>query len=165
VFLIQLCYYFIPLFLIFSGIAFSIGGAYLYDLERGDEFIAMIVIGVVFITVGALLLIVAMVLYPMALANYVKGEERFGEAFRLFDITSKIFRVFGDYFLAYVIVFCVVFFISFLTILPIIGLLFSLLHLVLVFYLYYLVWFGLVGQACSGAFSDDAGFAPAVPER
>ena len=165
VFFIKFCYSFIPLFLSFSGIGLTALGLYLYHLKRGDEFIVIAVVGMVFFLIGFILGFIVMVIYPMALANYAKGGERFGEAFRLLDIFSKVFRVFGDYVIAFLIMFCVVFVIFFLVMLPLIGVLFSLVHLVAVFYLYYLVWFGLVGRACSGAFHDDFGVAPVVPGK
>lgn len=165
VFLIQLCYYFIPLFLVLSGGTLTIGGICLYYSEGGEEFIAMTVIGVILLFVGFFLGFVAMMLYPMALANYAKGGERFGEAFRLFDIISKIFRVLGDYVIAYITIFAVCFVIFVLCSFPFIGLLFAILNIFIIFYIYSLVWAGLIGRACSEAFKDDAGFTPAVPER
>lgn len=165
VFFIQLCYYFIPLFLILFGVGLAVGGWYFYDLKNGDEFIVVAFMGIFFFLIGLILAFIAIALYPMALANYAKSGERFGEAFRLFDIISKIFMVFGDYVIAYLIMFCVVFFISLLTILPFIGLLFSIANLFLIFYLYYLVWFGLIGRACSKAFIGDVGSVPVVPGK
>jgi hypothetical protein len=165
VFFIQFCYYLIPMFFIVFGIGLAGGGYYFYEQSNRDELIAVVLMGVFIFLIGLLLAFVAVLLYPMALANYAKGGERFGEAFRLFDIVSKIFSVLGDYLVAYLIMFCVVFFISLLTMLPFIGLIFSIANLFLVFYLYYLVWFGLVGRACSKAFAEYPGAVPVAAGR
>lgn len=165
VFLIQFCYSFIPLFLLLSGGIMTASGIGLYIADKGEEFIGLAFIGVVFLFIGSILGLITMLLYPMAIANYAKGGERFGEAFRLFDITSKVFRVFGDYVVAYIIIFAVLMAVYMLCIIPFIGLIAALAHVAMVFYLYSLVWVGLIGQACSGAFADDGEFVVAAPER
>ncbi len=165
VFLIQLCYYFIPLFLVLTGGIMTVGGIGLYLSDKGEEFIGMAFIGALFLFVGSILGLITMLLYPMALANYARGGERFGEAFRLFDITSKVFRVLGDYVVAFVIIFATCMAIYVLCAIPFFGLLVALIHVFMIFYFYSLVWVGLIGQACSQAFSDDDEFMVAVPER
>lgn len=103
---------------------------------------------------GIFLFFVAMILYPMALVNYIKNDERFGAALRIHEIIPKIFKVMGDYLIAIILMFSLYFFILLFSFIPFIGIIFSLIQLVLHFYIFYLLWVGLFGTACVGAYDD-----------
>lgn len=152
VFLIGFCYYFIPMFLTFVGVVTSIVGVYYIDEYSSGG--GLLLGGVFSILVGLFLLLAAMVLYPMALVNYIKNGERFGAALRLREIISNIFKVMGEYAVAIILMCSIYFVIIFFSFIPFIGILFSILQLVLHFYIFYLLWVGLFGMACSGAYSD-----------
>jgi hypothetical protein len=152
VFLISFCYYIIPTILIFTGVITAIVGAYYVDEYSGG--VGILVGGVFIILLGIFLFFVAMLLYPMALANYIKNDERFGAALRIHEIVPKIFKVMGDYLIAIILMFSLYFFILLFSFIPFIGIIFSLIQLVLHFYIFYLLWVGLFGTACVGAYDD-----------
>ena len=157
VFVVALCYFFIPLLFLFSAIALLGVSLFLYDEGKSVEH--LIIIGVFLILVGGLLYLVALVLTPMALALFARGNESFGEAFRLGEIVSRIRSVLGDFFLSILIMIAMVFIVTICSMIPLLGFLIS---IVSTFYLYYLVYFSLFGSVCSDAF-DEAGTMPKAP--
>jgi len=152
VFLIGFCYYFIPIVLTFVGIIAAIVGVDNIDeYSRGG---GLLLGGVFSILIGIFLLLAAMVLYPMALANYIKNGERFGAALRLQEIIPNIFKVMGEYVVAIILMCSIYFVIILFSFIPFVDILFSLLQLVLHFYIFYLLWVGLFGTACREAYID-----------
>jgi hypothetical protein len=156
VFLISFCYYIIPMVLVFTGVIAAIVGVYyVEEFSRGE---GILFGGVFIILLGIFLYFVATILYPMALVNYIKNDERFTAAFRIHEIIPKIFKVVGDYLIAIILMFSLYFFIVLFSFIPFIGIFFSLIQLLLHFYIFYLLWVGLFGTACAGAYDDQVGF-------
>ncbi len=148
IFVISLIYMLIPLILVGAGAGLLV---YLYYL-RGWQWLIHSgggMVGLALIIAGIVLYIVAVVMLPMALAVYAKNDERFGAAFRLWEIIPNIFRVFEDYLIAVVLIVCVFFAFIVLCIIPYLGILFA---VAFSFYLKYLLEYALFGSACSGAF-------------
>ncbi|MBN1882689.1 MAG: DUF4013 domain-containing protein [Deltaproteobacteria bacterium] len=147
VFVVVLCYFFIPMLLIFSAGALWIVSFFLY--EEGTAVEQLVVIGLFLFLLGGLLYLAALVLSPMALALFARNDENFGEAFRLGEIISRITSVMGDFALAILIVIAMVFIIMVCSMIPLLGFFVS---IVSTFYLSYLFYFGLFGSVCAGAF-------------
>jgi hypothetical protein len=157
IFLLRLVYFLIPLVLLGTGSVFLIGAFVLK--ERTGVFPEGILLpAAVLLGVGLILAIVAMVLFPMALAVYAKNNERFGAAFRIWDIVRNIVRALDDYAVAIVLMICVFFAYFVLSAIPYLGILIAIL---LTFYLKYLFYFALFGSACADAFEKTAA-APAT---
>ncbi|MBN2225350.1 MAG: DUF4013 domain-containing protein [Deltaproteobacteria bacterium] len=152
IFVLRFLYFLIPLAVMGSGAVFLVIAFVLKD-RTGYFPEGMILPGAVLIGVGLILAIVASVLFPMALATYAKSGERFGAAFRIWEIVPKIIQALDDYFIAIVLMICVFFAYFILSVIPYIGILFALL---LSFYLKYLFYYGLFGSACAGAFEESA---------
>ena len=158
IFVMRLIYFLIPLVFLGTGSVFLITVLVLKE-KTGVLQSGMILPGVVLVCVGVILAIVASVLFPMALAVYAKNNERFGAAFRLWEIGRNIIAALDDYFVAIVLLICVFFAYFVLSAIPYLGILFAVL---LAFYLKYLFYFALFGSACAGAFANDpAGLPPA----
>ncbi len=155
IFLIRLVYFVIPLVLMGTGGTFLIMGFVLKD--RGGSFPQGILVpSLVLIAVGLVLAVVAAVLLPMGLAVYAKNNERFGAAFRIWEIGPRIFRDLDDYLVAIVLMISVFFAFFVLCIIPYLGMLFA---VIFSFYLKYLFYYGLFGSACAPAFEGK------VPEK
>ncbi len=152
IFVIRLIYFLIPLALLGTGGTILVIGFIMKD-KSGYFPPGMLVPSIVLIAIGFVLAIVAAVLFPMALAIYAKNNERFGAAFRIWEIVSRIFRALDDYFIAIVLMVCVFFAFFVLCVIPYLGMLFA---LVLSFYLKYLFYYALFGSACAEAFEGDA---------
>jgi len=161
IFVIRFIYYLIPLIFLGTGSVFLIT-AFVLREKTGVLPSGMILPGVVLIGVGLILSVVAAVLFPMALAVYAKNNERFGAAFRLWEIGQNILAVLDDYFIAIVLLFCVFFAYFVLSAIPYLGILFAVL---LAFYLKYLFYYALFGSACAGAFADNAAGLPPAGAR
>jgi hypothetical protein len=158
IFVLRLLYFLIPLLLMGSGTAILIF-AFVFKDKSGYFPPGIVIPSVVLIGIGVLLAFLAAVLFPMALANYAKNNERFGAAFMIWEIVPSIIRVLDDYVIAFVLMVCVFFAFFVLCVIPYLGMLFA---LVLSFYLKYLYYYALFGSACSGAFEGEA--QPAAPE-
>ena len=91
IFLLRLVYFLIPLVFLGTGSVLLISAFVLK--ERSRLFPEGIILpAAVFIGVGAILAIVAAVLFPMALALYAKNDERFGAALRIWEVVHNIFQ-------------------------------------------------------------------------
>jgi len=157
VFVVALCYFFIPVLFLLSAMVLWGTSIFLYD--QGKDIEQLVVIGVFLFLVGGLFYLVALVLSPMALALFARGGEDFGEAFKLGEILSRIREVLGDFALAILVMFAMVIVVVVASMVPLLGFLIS---IVSTFYLYYLVYFALFGSVCAEAFTD-VETMPAVP--
>jgi hypothetical protein len=152
IFLLRLVYFLIPLVFLGTGSVFLISAFVLK--ERTGVFPEGIILpAAVFIGVGAMLAIVAAVLFPMALALYAKNDERFGAAFRIWEVVRNILKAFDEYAVAVVLMICVFFAYFVLSAIPYLGILIAVL---LTFYIKYLFYYALFGSACAGAFEKAA---------
>ena len=158
VFVVALCYFIIPVLFLLSAVA--LGGASIYLYEEGKSVEQLVVIGIFLFLVGGLLYLVALVLSPMAFALFARSNEDFGEAFRLGEIISRIKNVLGDFALAILIMFAMVFIVMIFSMIPFLGFFISIAS---TFYLYYLVYFGLFGSVCSDAFGEAETMPTAPP--
>lgn len=152
IFVLRLIYFLIPLVFLGTGATLLIA-AFVLKERTGSLPDGIIVPAAVLIGVGLILAIVAAVLFPMALALYAKNNERFGAAFRLWEIVHNIYGVMDDYFIAVVLMISVFFAFFVLSAIPYLGILFAVL---LSFYLKYLFYYALFGSACAGAFAPAA---------
>jgi hypothetical protein len=152
IFVLRLIYFLVPLIFLGTGLVFLISAFVLK--ERTGVFPEGIILpSAVLIGVGVILALVATVLFPMALAVYAKNNERFGAAFRIWEIVHNIFLALDDYLIAIVLMISVFFAYFVLTAIPYLGILIAVL---LAFYLKYLFYYALFGSACAGAFEKDA---------
>jgi hypothetical protein len=148
IFLLRLVYFLIPLVFLGTGSVLLISAFVLK--ERTGLFPEGIILpAAVFIGVGAILAIVAAVLFPMALALYAKNGERFGAALRIWEVVHNIFKAFDEYAVAVVLMISVFFAYFVLSAIPYLGILIAVL---LTFYIKYLFYYALFGSACAGAF-------------
>ncbi len=151
IFVLRLLYFLIPLALMGTGTVILIV-AFVFKDKSGYFPPGVLIPSIVLIGIGIVLAFVAAVLFPMALAVYAKNNERFGAAFRIWEIVPNIFRILDDYFIAIVLMICVFFAFFVLCVIPYLGMLFA---LIFSFYLKYLFYYGLFGSACAGAFEGD----------
>ncbi len=158
IFLLRFIYFLIPLACIGSGTVFLVIAFILKD-RTGVFPEGMILPGAILVGVGLILALVAAILFPMALAVYVKSGEQFGAAFRIWEIVPRIFGALDEYLIAIVLMICVFFAFFILSAIPYLGILFA---LILSFYLKYLFYYALFGTACAAAF--EGGPPSAAPE-
>lgn len=152
IFLLRLVYFLIPLVFLGTGSVLLISAFVLK--ERTGLFPEGIILpAAVFIGIGAILAIVAAVLFPMALALYAKNDERFGAALRIWEVVHNIFKAFDEYAVAVVLMISVFFAYFVLSAIPYLGILIAVL---LTFYIKYLFYYALFGSACAGAFEKAA---------
>ncbi len=152
IFLLRLLYFLIPLVFLGSGSVFLIS-AFVLKERTGIFPEGIILPAAVFFGVGAILAIVAAVLFPMALALYAKSDERFGAAFRIWEVVHNIFKAFDDYVIAVVLMICVFFAYFVLSAYRTSA---SSIAVLLTFYIKYLFYYALFGSACAGAFEKSA---------
>lgn len=158
VFVVALCYFFIPVLFLLSAMALFGVSLFLYDEGKSVE--QLVIIGVFLFLLGGFLYLVALVLSPMAFALFARGNEDFGEAFRLGEIVSRIKSVLGDFLLAILIIFAMIFVVVVCSMIPFLGFFISIAS---TFYIYYLVYFGLFGSVCSDAFGEAETMPTASP--
>jgi len=158
IFVLRFLYFLIPMAFMGTGSVFLVIAFILKD-RTGFFPEGMLLPGAILIGIGLILAIVAAVVFPMALAAYAKSGERFGAAFRIWEIVPNIFLALDEYLIAIVLMICVFFAYFVLSVIPYLGILIALL---LSFYLKYLFYYALFGSACAGAFGDEA--PSAVPK-
>ena len=159
VFVVALCYFFIPV--LFLVCAMALWGVSIFLYDQGKSVEQMVIVGVFLFLVGGVLYLVALVLSPMALALFARSDEHFAEAFRLGEIVSRISSVLGEFLLAILIMIALVFIIMICSMIPFLGFFIS---IAATFYLYYLVYFGLFGSVCAEAFTETESTPEAFPQ-
>jgi hypothetical protein len=153
IFAISFIYFVIP-FIPMAGGGVMLG----YLLYRWHEGFPLnaggLAVGLTLFGVGLVLFVAACLVVPMALAVWAKNDERFGAAFRIWEIVPNIFRVFEEYLIAIVLIIAVFFAFFTLCVIPYFGMLFA---VCFSFYVMYLLNYALFGRACAGAFVPRAG--------
>jgi len=163
-FLIGLCYIVPPMIVGSLGFMVIFFGV-LVTIAKVEAGVIILLIGVAFISAGFFLWMLAAFLYPMALASYAKGDENFVEAFRIVEIFKRTLAVFGDYVIAFIVMYVVVFVMLVLFIFPLVGILFSIVSIFFIFYISYLLWPALFGTACMDAFERDTAPKTALEKK
>lgn len=163
-FLINLCYIIPPMLVGFFGIMVLFMGVLVVFIEINVG-VVIVLIGVCFLAASFFLGMLVSFIYPMAVANYAKNDENFAAAFRIVEIFKKVLAVLGDYLIAFIVMYAVVFLMLILFLFPIVGLFFSIFSIFFVFYISYLLWPSLFGTACFEAFEKDTGPKTALEKR
>jgi len=114
--IVTFIYMLIPLAVMFL----SIGGAVISLITSGDVTIASIgaIIGGALISV--FLIFIVWLVLPMALSIYA-NEDSIGAAFGIGEIISRIKSVIGEYIIALIVLYALMFIISFILVIPFIG--------------------------------------------
>jgi len=144
IFAIEFIYMIIPLLFVIFGSVLLFGT--MSDLFLRDYLVSASIAGAMFLGAGILLFFAVVFISPMAICNYAKYGEDFSAAFKLWEIIPNISRVFGDYLIAFVLIFALVVVMLMFCMIPYLGLLFV---IAFSFYVYYLVPYSLFGMACA----------------
>ncbi|MBN1572073.1 MAG: DUF4013 domain-containing protein [Deltaproteobacteria bacterium] len=163
-FLIGLCYIVPPMIVGSFGMTVLFIGV-LVLFAKVSVGVTIVIIGVSILAVSFFLVMLIAFLYPMAVANYAKGDENYTDAFRIFDIFKRILKVFGDYIIAFVVIYAAVFAMLALLVFPLLGIMFSIVSIFFAFYISYLLWPALFGSACANAFEGDTAPKTALKQR
>jgi hypothetical protein len=160
IFAISFLYFIIPMILMGGGGVML--GCLVYLKNQGTPIGGtLFAVALTLLGVGFVLIVAACVVFPMALAVWAKNDERFGAAFRIWEIVPNIFKVFEEYLIAIVLIVAVLFAFFILCVIPYFGMLFA---VGFSFYLTYLVNYALFGRACAGAFTGRSGEEKAAKE-